>query len=131
MGDITVVFEAGQGETLMDWEPVLRRVYAKVATQQQQQQQQQGGGGGAGDDGGAARKVRLISYSRSGLGLSDAPPSPPMTLERAQSLLKIAAGGDVPPPPPPSCGRCCRLWRCRGRWWSSGTAPAACTRGCS
>jgi len=55
---LTVVFEAGRGETLLEWEPVLRQLEQSLNLGQA--------------DG--KKCVRLVSYSRSGLGLSDAPP---------------------------------------------------------
>jgi hypothetical protein len=55
---LTVVFEAGRGETLLEWEPVVRRLQQSAVLKA-----------------GSSQRVRLVSYSRSGLGLSDAPPN--------------------------------------------------------
>jgi len=55
---LTVVFEAGRGETLLEWEPVLRQLEQSPTLRQARNKQ----------------RVRLVSYSRSGLGLSDPPP---------------------------------------------------------
>jgi hypothetical protein len=92
--DLTVVFEGGQGETLLNWEPVLRRMYAKLLCRQQQQQQQQQRRKQLG-----ARKVRLISYSRSGLGLSDAVPWESLSQSNIKILLNIIRGIEPPYPP--------------------------------
>jgi len=97
---LTVLFEAGQGETVLEWGHVLEKVAQQLLEGRKKESSSPNGGktdvAPLGVD-----MVRLVAYSRSGLGLSDAAPRPAAALPFPLSEMFASAPPPLPPSSPP------------------------------